>query len=99
MIEGNETTYPFSLDTLGKIKQTGDTISLNCNVCHKHTMLDTDRLIERFGPDHGCLDRDLRPHFYCQRCREAGRRERDFNFILHNPAPTSGPYARASHGQ
>jgi hypothetical protein len=95
----SERTYPFSLDTLGKIKQTDHSISLNCNVCNKHSMLDTDKLIERFGADHGCLDKDLRPYFYCRRCREAGRKDRDFTFTLHTPGPKEGPYARASRGQ
>jgi len=95
----SEITYPFRLNTLGKIKQTDHAISLTCYVCRNHVVLDTDNLIERFGADHGSMDADLRPHFYCGRCREAGRDDRKFGFILHAPGPKTGPYARASRGQ
>ena len=94
-----EITYPFVLDTLGKLKQTGHEISLNCNVCNNHVMLNTDKLIERFGADHGSMDADLRRYFYCRKCREGGRRDRDFTFILHAPGAKDGPYARVSRGQ
>lgn len=40
-------TYPLTVDTLGKVKALGSRISVNCNICHKHTMLDMDKLIER----------------------------------------------------
>lgn len=92
-------TYPFVLDTLGKIKQTGHELSLYCYTCHHHSWLDTDRLIERFGADHGSMDTDLRPHFFCQRCRDAGREDKNFGFTLHPPGPATGPYARTPRDQ
>lgn len=94
MTDDPQITYPFSIDTLGKVKQTEHSLSLNCHVCHVHVMLDMDRLIERFGAGHGSMDADLRRHFYCRKCREAGRKDKDFAFILHAPGPKDGPYAR-----
>lgn len=77
-------TYPLTLDTLGKLKAVGTRISINCNICHKHTMLDMDKLIEWLGEDHGCMDWDLRPRFHCERCRAEGRNDKNFSFIQHS---------------
>ena len=75
--------YPMTLDTLGKLKAIGTGLSINCNICNKHTMLDMDKLIERLGEDHGCMDWDLRPRFHCERCRAEGRNDKNFVFIQH----------------
>lgn len=85
--------YPFVVDTLGKMKADGSSLSINCHVCNKHTMLDMDRLIGKFGTDHSCMDAELRSHFFCRDCREAGRKDRDFVFITHTG--TSNAYAKA----
>lgn len=79
-----QTGYPLIIDTLGKTRDIGYSISIHCNVCNKHTDLDLDRLIDRLGADHGSMDWDLRPHFFCADCRAAERPDRDFNFILGN---------------
>lgn len=78
-----EKTYPFVIDTLGKMKLAGSRLSVNCNKCHKHTMLDMDDLIRRLGPDHGCMDPDLRHLFFCSDCRDEGRPDRNITFIHH----------------
>ncbi|MDR7032445.1 hypothetical protein [Mesorhizobium sp. BE184] len=90
--------YPFSVDTLGKMKEMGSTLSINCHVCNKHSMLDMDKLIERFGADHSCMAPALRPHFYCRDCQSAGRKDRDFTFIHHTSGGhniRSNAYAKA----
>lgn len=95
-------TYPLTVDTLGKVKALGTRISINCNICHKHTMLDMDKLIERLGEDHGCMDWDLRPRFHCERCRAEGRNDKNFSFIMHadarSDAAIKNDYLKAKGG-
>ena len=80
-----EITYPFVIDTLGKMRATGDGLSIHCNtyLCHKHTVLDLDALIARLGEDHGCMHDDLVGLFFCADCRAAGRPDRNIGFTYH----------------
>jgi len=84
--------YPFVVNTLGKTKEIGYSISIHCNVCNKRSVLDLDRLIDRFGADHGSMDWELRPHFFCQDCMAAGRPDRDFGLTMGN---NNNAYAKA----
>jgi hypothetical protein len=47
-------------------------------------------MIGMLGAGHGSLDADLRPYFFCTDCREAGRDEKNFRFILHADAKPHG---------
>lgn len=80
-------TYPVTVDTLGKVKALGGGLSVNCSACNKHTMLNMDILIEQLGEDHGSMDADLRPYFFCKDRRAAGRNDKNISFILHAGAP------------
>lgn len=96
-----ELKYPLTVDTLGKVRALKGSISVNCLTCNKHTMLDMDKLIERLGEDHGCMDADLRPYFHCKDCRAAGRNDKNFSFIHHadtTPGGSGNPYLRAKGG-
>lgn len=98
----SEMAFPFVVDTLGKMRQTGARLSVNCNNhgCHKHTMLDMDALIERLGEDHGCMHWDLVRHFHCQDCRAAGRPDRNITFLHHAETGSRHPnaYQRSKGG-
>ncbi|KQZ26606.1 hypothetical protein ASD50_04200 [Mesorhizobium sp. Root552] len=88
MLAGMKLTFPHKVDTLGKVKALGGSISMICSTCNKQTMLDMEMMIGMLGADHGCLDADLRPYFFCTHCREAGRDEKNFSFIqLANAKP------------
>lgn len=94
-------TYPLTVDTLGKVKALGGGISITCNICHKYSLLDLDKLIEKLGEDHGCMDWDLRPLFHCQRCRAGGRNDKNFSFTHHSDTRsdvTKNLYAKAKGG-
>lgn len=94
-------TYPLTIDTIGKLKATGGGLSVHCSTCNKHSVLDMDRLIERLGEDHGCMHDDLFPLFFCQRCRDAGRPDKDIGFtLIDNTDPQDGanPYMKAKGG-
>ncbi len=68
-------SYPLVVDTLGKMRALGMSLSVSCYtyLCHKHTWLDMDGLIARLGEDHPGMHDDLLPHFFCSKCRSAGR--------------------------
>lgn len=85
-----EPEYPLVIDTLCKLKRIGYRLSIDCHNCLKHTVLDTDKLIERFGEDHGCMDRDLRRYFFCADCRAAGRNDKNYVLITHPNHPGMG---------
>ena len=78
-----ELTYPLSIDTIGKMMAAGSELDIHChtNGCGHSGRINLVMLSRRLGMDHGCLDADLRPFFYCPKCREAGRPDRNFSFI------------------
>lgn len=88
---GVDLSYPLVVDTLGKMRALGMSLSVSCHtyLCHKHTWLDMDDLIARLGEDHPCMHDDLKPHFFCSKCRAAGKPDRNIGFTLHvkSPAP------------
>lgn len=69
----SEMTFPFVVDTLGKMRLDGSRLSVNCSTCNKHTMLDMDKLIERLGEDHGCMHWDLVKHLAILSLTNQGR--------------------------
>lgn len=78
-----ELTYPLELGTIGATLAIGDELRVHCNThgCHHHQRINLVALGKRLGPQHSTLDRDLRPYFYCSRCRAAGRPDRNIGFI------------------
>jgi hypothetical protein len=80
-----ELTYPLSIDTLGKLMAVGSEMTIHChtNGCRHHGRINLVMLARKLGMDHGCLDDDLRRYFYCPKCREAGRPDRNFSFRSH----------------
>lgn len=78
-----ELTYPFTIDTIGKMMAAGSELEVHChtNGCGHSGRINLVSLSRRLGMDHRCLDAALRPHFYCPKCREAGRTDRNFSFI------------------
>jgi hypothetical protein len=82
-----ELTYPFAVDTIGKMLAAGFEMTVHCYAtgCNHHGRVNLVALGRRLGMDHGCLDAAIRNAFYCPRCREAGRRDRDFGFRVTPP--------------
>lgn len=84
-------SYPLSIDTLGKVHALGMRLSVYCHnyLCHRHTWLDMEDMIARFGEDHSSMHDDLKPHFFCSQCRALGKPDRNIAFTLHikTPAP------------
>jgi hypothetical protein len=86
-----EITYPLSINTIGKVLATGHEISITCHRCNRHRYINLVQLSYKLGMDHSSMAVDLKPHFYCPACREAGKPDRDIAFTLHVPtAPKSG---------
>ena len=76
-------TYPLTIDTIGKMMAAGSELEVHCNTygCGHSGRVNLVALSRRLGMDHRCIDAALRPHFYCPKCREAGRPDRNFSFI------------------
>ena len=72
------------LDTLNDMRAEGVALYVNCShpVCGRSALVNLDMLIEKFGPEHGCMHRDLVGHFFCSVCPEAGRDERPVFFTI-----------------
>ena len=90
MLAGMKLTFPQKVNTLGKVKAVGGSISMVCATCNKQTLLDMEMMIGMLGARHSCLDADLRPYFFCTQCRAAGRDEKNFSFIQHANATPQG---------
>ena len=77
-----ELTYPLSINTLGKKMADGQEITIHCHTygCNHRARINLVMLARKLGMDHGAMDAELRPYFYCQRCRDAGRPDRNFSF-------------------
>lgn len=80
-----EITYPFSIDTIGNMLAAGSELSVHCEAegCNHWGRVNLVSLGYKLGFDHGCLEADLKRHFYCPKCREAGRPDRTVSFISH----------------
>ena len=80
-----ELTYPFTIDTIGKMMAAGSELEVHCHTdgCGQSGRVNLVMLARRLGMDRGCMDGDLRRYFYCQKCREAGRPDRNFSFRSH----------------
>lgn len=78
-----ELTYPLTIDTIGKMMAAGSELEVHCHThgCGHSGRVNLVALSRRLGMDHRCLDAYLRPHFYCPKCRKAGRPDRNFSFI------------------
>jgi hypothetical protein len=82
-----EIVYPLAVDTIGKHLALGYEITAFCvaHGCHHKARVNLVALARRLGPEHGCGAADLRPHFFCARCRAAGRPDRNVTFIRSPP--------------
>ena len=54
--------------TLGDCKRYGYLLTAYCNGCHHSKRFDIDALIEKLGPDHGALYKDLAHKLRCSKC-------------------------------
>ncbi|MET3596213.1 MULTISPECIES: hypothetical protein [Mesorhizobium] len=72
--------FPFTENTLGKKLEAGAGLSVTCLTCRRTAVLDVAALVERLGPDHGCLHWDLVKVIFCHECRAAGRDDRNLQF-------------------
>ncbi|WP_247996619.1 hypothetical protein [Brucella tritici] len=54
--------------TLRDCKRHGFSLTAYCNGCHHSKELDIDWLIEKLGPDHGALKKDLAHKLRCSAC-------------------------------
>lgn len=86
-----EETFPFILDTIGKMIDSGSRLWVHCNNhgCWNRQEIDLEALAARKGRDFGCSHWDLIKVFYCAPCRDAGLQDRNINFT-HNPRSTRG---------
>lgn len=82
----SEPTFPFVMDTIGKLMDAGSALTVFCNNdgCGNWTKIDLGALAARKGRDFGCMHWDLIKVFYCDRCRTSGLQDRNLSFI-HNP--------------
>lgn len=92
MLKLPEITYPLVVDSIGKMLALGDELSVHCNNhgCHRRARINLEALCRAKGVDHGCMEDDLRPLFFCAPCRQAGRPDRNISFISHSPTSISG---------
>lgn len=80
-----EVTFPWTVDTVGKCIVDRYGISVRCHTygCHHTGDIDLVAFALKHGVDHSSMDKDLRRHFYCLKCREAGRPDRNISFCVH----------------
>jgi hypothetical protein len=80
-----EITYPLAIDSIGKMLALGQEMTAHCRNlgCGHHSRINLVALGCRLGFDHGCGEQDLLPHFYCPKCRAAGRDDKRVGFIHH----------------
>ncbi len=62
------TTYPLSLDTIGKHITAGHDIHATCQKCFHHGRLNLVKLAYKLGLEHPCLAQQIRPHIVCREC-------------------------------
>lgn len=79
--------FPFIENTLGKKLEAGTGLSVDCLTCKRKAHLDVAELVQRLGPDHGCLHYDLIKVIFCHECRAAGRDDRNLHFTNHAVTP------------
>ncbi len=80
-----EIVYPTDESTIGLMLARGSELSVHCNTngCNHRGRVNLVALARKLGLDHPALDPDIRPYFYCPKCRAAGRPDRKFGFIQH----------------
>jgi hypothetical protein len=57
-------------ETIQHFIDSGDRYEVCCHVCHHHAKLDMLKLLDRLGPEHGCLHGDIIHNYKCSRCGE-----------------------------
>lgn len=91
-----EITYPLSINTIGKALAMGHEASVNCLTtgCNHAARLNLVALGKRLGLDHSCLAQCITPHFYCPKCRTAGRPDKRVGMILHTMSAAHSAWPR-----
>ncbi|MDI6026700.1 hypothetical protein QBK99_10910 [Corticibacterium sp. UT-5YL-CI-8] len=76
-------TYPLTIDTVGKTLALGHEIEAFCHTkgCGHKARINLVSYAKRFGLDAPCGHDDLVKVYYCPRCREAGRPDKNLTFI------------------
>lgn len=74
--------FPTSVDTIGQHLALGYEIWASCETigCNHTVRLNLVMLARYLGAHHGAQAADLKPYFYCPKCREAGRHDRQIDF-------------------
>ena len=82
MFKFPEITYPLTIDTIGKHLALGYELFVHClsKDCGHHSRINLVALAGKLGMDHRCSADDLHPHFYCSKCRAAGRPDKNLQF-------------------
>ncbi|CDX20532.1 hypothetical protein MPLB_1870058 [Mesorhizobium sp. ORS 3324] len=79
--------FPFTEDTLGKKLQAGTGLTVDCLTCNRKAVLDVAELVQRLGPDYGCMHWDLIKVIFCHECRGADRDDRNLQFTNNAVTP------------
>lgn len=96
MLKLPEITYPLSIDTIGKMLVLGHELSVTCHTsgCGHGGRVNLVLLARKLGVDHPCLEGDLKPHFYCKPCRDAGRPDKNMSFTRQPRTDPVSPWPR-----
>lgn len=96
MLKLPEITYPFVIDTVGKMLATGCRMSVYCynQGCGRTARVDLVQIAKAKGADYGCMAADMKPLLYCAPCRAAGRPDRNIGFIHHSPSQPASRWPR-----
>lgn len=92
MFKFPEITYPLTVDTIGKQLALGYDLTVYCDQmgCGHHARVNLVALADKLGMDHPSMARDLAPHFYCSKCRVAGRLDKCVSFKV---SPCTDPHS------
>lgn len=91
-----EITYPLTIDTIGKMMAMGEEMTVSCHSfgCGHMARINLVMLARRLGMDHSCMAADLKEHFYCKRCYDAGREWQNISFRCHTLTVPFSPRPR-----
>ncbi|MDX8468197.1 hypothetical protein RFM26_21085 [Mesorhizobium sp. VK23B] len=101
-----EITFLLAINSIGKMLALGHEMSAHCRNpgCGQHSRVNLVALGRRLGFEHSCAEKDLQPHFFCQKCGDAGRDDERVGFIHHTMTlpfsawPRERELARRRHG-
>ncbi|MCO5066216.1 MAG: hypothetical protein M9924_17625 [Rhizobiaceae bacterium] len=77
-----EVRFPLSVDTIGQHLALGYEVWASCDTtgCNHTVRVNLVVVAKYLGSGHGARAEDLKPYFYCPKCREAGQHDRLIDF-------------------